>query len=71
MSDHKKKWRHRDHHANPPEEVDRAGWRGAHKNWRVWVAVGLVLLSMLIYVMTMDEAIQPGGKVQQSVPVAP
>ncbi len=71
MSDHKKGWHHRDHHANPPEGENRAAWRRVHKDWRLWVIVGLMLLGILAYVMTMDEAVQPGGKVQEPVPAAP
>ena len=71
MSDHQKEWHHRDHHANPPEGQTRPAWRRAHKDWRLWVVVGLMLLAMLTYVMTMDEAVQPGKKVQETVPAAP
>ena len=39
-----------------------ARWRGVHKDWRLWVVVGLMLLAMLTYVMTMDEAVRPGGR---------
>ena len=70
MTDAKKKWYHRDHHANPPNE-QRAGWRQAHKDWRLWLAVGLMLIAILTYVMTMDESLPPGGKVQPVVPAAP
>ena len=72
MSDHQKKWHHRDHHANPAEgEKLRAGWKTAHKDWRLWLVVGLMLLAMFTYVMTMDEAVRPGGKVQEVVPGSP
>ena len=71
MSDHQKGWHHRDHHANPPEGENHAAWRRLHKDWRLWVIVGLMLLGILTYVMTMDEAVQPGGKVQEPVPAAP
>ncbi len=70
MSDNQKSWHHRDHHANPPEGENRAAWRRAHKDWRLWVVVSLMLLAMLTYVMTMDEAVQPGGKVREAVPAA-
>lgn len=33
---------------------------GLHKNWKVWVVIGLMLLGMLIYIFTLDESIQPG-----------
>jgi hypothetical protein len=30
-----------------------------HKDWRVWLGVGIMLLAMLIYVVTVDESILP------------
>ena len=71
MTDRQNKWHHRDYHANPPEQQERAAGRRAHKDWRLWIVVGLMLLAMLTYVMTMDEAVQPGRKVQEAVPAAP
>lgn len=71
MSDHKKEWHHRDHHANPPDAKDLAYWKRAHTDWRLWVVVGLMLLAMVVYVLTMDESVQPGGKVQAPIPAAP
>jgi hypothetical protein len=43
-----------------------ASKKGLHKDWRAWIAVLLMLAAMLAYVMSMDEAIQPGepGEVQ-------
>lgn len=35
----------------------------------MWAVVGLMLFAMLIYVMTMDESIVPGG-VQEEQPAA-
>ena len=62
-----KNWHHRDHHANPPEE-QRAGWRQVHKDWRLWFVVAIMLAAILTYVMTMDESVTPGGKLQPTVP---
>ena len=53
-----------------PKRKVAPAWRGVHKDWRLWVVVGLMLLAMLTYVMTMDEAVQPGEKVQEAVPAA-
>ncbi len=33
--------------------------RTFHKDWRMWFVVGLMLLSMLIYLLTMDESLGP------------
>ena len=43
--------------------------REVHKDWRLWVAVGLMLAAMIGYVLTMDESLQPGGDGQE-VPAA-
>jgi hypothetical protein len=45
-------------------------WRNAHKDWRVWVAVGLMLVAMLTYVMSMDESVRPGVAAGQPMPAA-
>jgi len=46
-------------------------WTRAHRDWKTWVVVGLMLLAMVVYIMTMDESIVPGGGTQQPVPAAP
>lgn len=43
--------------------------REVHKDWRLWVAVGLMLAAMAGYVITMDESLQPEGNGQE-VPAA-
>jgi hypothetical protein len=42
-----------DHHGRPPAR------KGIHKDWRAWVVVGLMLLAMLIYILTLDEVRRP------------
>jgi ABC-type nickel/cobalt efflux system permease component RcnA len=37
-------------------EDQKPHWRRLHKDWRLWVAVGLMLTAVLIYVLTLDEA---------------
>jgi hypothetical protein len=56
---------HRDHHHQQP--APRAAW---HKDWRTWVVVGLMLVAMLVYVMSFDEELQPGGVEGERVPAA-
>ena len=64
---HRDEHRHHEHghdhgHANVP-------WlKRAHKDWRTWVVIALMLGAMAIYVFSDDESLQPGGKVQPSVP---
>jgi hypothetical protein len=48
--------------------IREPGWR-PHRDWRVWV-VALMLLSMAVYVLTMDESLWPGGS-GPAVPAAP
>ena len=46
--------------------------KGAHKDWKTWVVIGLMLLSMLMYVISDDEALPPGDPdaTEQPVPAA-
>lgn len=30
-----------------------------HKDWRVWLVVGLMVAAMVIYVLTLDDSIVP------------
>jgi hypothetical protein len=39
----------------------RAPSRGLHRDWRLWVAVALMLAAMIAYVLSMDESLVPGG----------
>jgi hypothetical protein len=42
-----------------------------HKNWITWVVVGLMLAAMAMYVLSDDEALQPGGaQPTEQVPAA-
>ncbi|HEY1603886.1 MAG TPA: hypothetical protein VGG64_30070 [Pirellulales bacterium] len=43
--------------------------RGVHKDWRLWIVV-LMLIAMGIYVLSDNEALQPGGK-GEAMPAAP
>jgi hypothetical protein len=31
-----------------------------HRNWRTWIGVVLMLLAALIYILTLDDALEPG-----------
>jgi hypothetical protein len=61
---------HHPHHHGHGERP-RAWWKQAHKDWRIWVAVVLMLISMVVYVLSMDESVRPGGNVEPRVPAAP
>jgi hypothetical protein len=71
MSNRKRREHHRDGHPGSQEAEGRAYWRRAHKDWRLWVVVALMLLAMSTYVMSMDESVLPGGRTQAPVPAAP
>ena len=71
MSEHEQRGHHRDHEAHSQEGRPKPDRTGLHKDWRVWLVVGVMLLAMAIYLLTMDEAIRPGGKVREPVPAAP
>jgi hypothetical protein len=31
-----------------------------HKDWRIWIVIGLMLAAMVIYVVTLDDSMEPG-----------
>jgi hypothetical protein len=47
--------------------------RNAHRDWRVWFAVVLMLGSMVIYIMSEDLSLRPNAPPTESMPadVAP
>jgi hypothetical protein len=45
----------------PPKAHPTELWRGLHKDWRTWAVVGLMLAAIGTYVLTLDDAVQPGG----------
>jgi hypothetical protein len=65
---------HKHHHAQEGNEerhrLSRLLRPGLHKDWRTWVVIGLMLAAIGIYVLTLDEAVQPGPAPQTGVPAA-
>jgi len=45
--------------------------RPIHHDWRLWVVVLLAVAGMVMYSLSDDEALQPGGKEQPAMPAAP
>ena len=43
-------------------------WKRAHRDWRIWGAVGLMIALILVYTMTDNESLVPGQAVRQSMP---
>jgi len=56
------------HHRQEREEHNkkhhdhRPYWKRAHRDWRVWVAVFLMLVGMIVYLMTNDLAWGPSSQ---------
>jgi hypothetical protein len=47
-------------HAGPNREnIRRPYWTRAHRDWRVWVGVVVMLAAMAIYLMSYDLALRP------------
>jgi hypothetical protein len=51
-------------HAHPKRHY----FKHAHKDWRVWVALALMLTAMAVYVLSEDEAVRPGNPDAQKMP---
>jgi hypothetical protein len=45
-------------------------WKHAHKDWRLWVAVVLMLGLIFVYVITDSLSLRPGHKAGQPTPAA-
>jgi hypothetical protein len=43
-------------------------WKHAHRDWRVWVALVLMLAMILVYVTTNNLSLRPGKPATQSTP---
>jgi hypothetical protein len=52
-------------HAHPRHHF----WKHAHRDWRVWTAVMLMLAMILVYVMTDNLSLRPGNRAVQPIPV--
>ena len=46
----------------------RPYWRRAHRDWKLWLVVIVMLGAMWIYLKTNDLSVRPGGQTQQPVP---
>jgi hypothetical protein len=51
-------------HDHPRHEF----WRHAHKDWRLWAAVVLMLALVLVYVITNNLFLRPGNRADQPTP---
>jgi hypothetical protein len=53
-------------HAQPRHHF----WKRAHRDWRVQIALVLMLVAILVYVMTDSLSLRPGKRAIQSTPEA-
>lgn len=52
--------KHNHGHNHPKHSGQKVSSGGIHKDWRAWTVVGLMLVAIAAYIMSMDESIQPG-----------
>jgi len=61
--------KHSQHRHGPDHDrlhhAPRPYWKRAHRDWRLWIAVFIMLVAMVIYVMSDDLSFQPGRHPQQ------
>jgi uncharacterized integral membrane protein len=43
-------------------------WKRAHRDWKLWIAVVIMLLAMVIYIRSNDLSVRPQGQLQQRTP---
>jgi hypothetical protein len=48
------------------QQSNRPYWKRAHKDWRFWIALLLMIAAMIIYVVSEDFAWLPRNRLQQS-----
>jgi hypothetical protein len=65
--DHKS---HGDPNGGPIDHGHPPYWRRAHRDWRIWFGVILMLVAMAIYLMTGDLSRPFQGRQQPVVPIA-
>jgi hypothetical protein len=56
---------HGDPNGGNVQQAHRPYWTRAHRDWRVWVGVVLMLAAMIVYLMTNDLAWGPHMHSQQ------
>jgi len=51
--------KHLEPHRQAKRDEGESNSRKLHKDWRVWLAVGIMLAAMIMYVLSLDESIVP------------
>jgi hypothetical protein len=68
MSENKRSHRHHgEHDHNSDQQGQRPYWTCAHRDWKFWVALSLMLAAMVIYVVSDDLSFRPHRQAQQSL----
>jgi len=62
---------HHDHDKHGHDQHHHHGKPRSKTSWLVWIGVALMLGAMLMYVLSDDESIQPGGPPAGAVDSAP
>jgi len=57
MTNHNHK--HSESHRQAKRDESESSSKKLHKDWRVWLAVGIMLAAMIMYVLTLDDSIVP------------
>ena len=69
MSEHSKhSGSHSHEHGHTHEHGKK---RPIHRDWRLWAGVVLALVGMAVYVLSDNEALQPGGQNEPPMEAAP
>jgi hypothetical protein len=51
--------KHSESHRQAKRDEGESSGKKLHKDWRVWLAVGIMLAAMIMYVLTLDDSIVP------------
>jgi hypothetical protein len=51
--------KHSESHRQAKRDAGEFSSRKLHKDWRVWLAVGIMLLAMIMYVLSLDDSVVP------------
>jgi uncharacterized membrane protein len=57
MAQHKHK--NSNSHKHTHREAGESNGKKLHKDWRVWLAVAMMLAAMITYVLTLDDSVIP------------
>ncbi|WP_437206361.1 hypothetical protein [Planctomicrobium sp. SH664] len=61
---------HHGHHHSDHGHSSHPAPQGKGKSKLFILAIVLMLIGMVVYVMSMDEEVQPGGKIEEEMPAA-